>query len=235
MSNPATEEAGPQPVGAIEVLTRDPSERKKFLKMVGKGVGSAAAASSLAAFIAACGSSSSNKSTTSTAAPAATSPATTANGGDIAIVNYALTLEYLETEFYKKVIKSGLFTGKVGDLVKAIGAQEQMHVNALKAAVKKLGGTPAAKPTGKFTVDNATNVAKLAATVENVGAAAYLGQAGNIQSVEILGAALAIHTVEARHAAILNQLTRQSITPDGAFAKPMTMAQVLAAVKPFIA
>jgi hypothetical protein len=236
MSNPATEEAGPQPVGAIELLTRDPSERKKFLKMVGKGVGSAAAASSLAAFIAACGSSSSSKSTTSTAAPASTAPATSAgSGGDIAIVNYALTLEYLETEFYKKVIKAGLFTGKVGDLVKAIGAQEQMHVNALKAAVKKLGGTPAPKPTGKFTVDNATNVAKLAATVENVGAAAYLGQAGNIQSVEILGAALAIHTVEARHAAILNQLTSQSITPDGAFAKPMTMAQVLAAVKPFIA
>jgi hypothetical protein len=234
MSNPATAETGAQPAGALELLTRDPSERKKFLKMVGKGVGSAAAATSLAAFIAACGSSSS-KSTTSTAAPASTTPAATANGGDIAIVNYALTLEYLETEFYKKVIKAGLFTGKVGDLVKAIGAQEQMHVNALKAAVKKLGGTPAPKPTGKFTVDNATNVAKLAATVENVGAAAYLGQAGNIQSVEILGAALAIHTVEARHAAILNQLTSQSITPDGAFAKPMTMAEVLAAVKPFIA
>ena len=234
MSNPATAETGAQPAGALELLTRDPSERKKFLKMVGKGVGSAAAATSLAAFIAACGSSS-NSTTTSAPATTSTPAATTApNGGDIAIVNYALTLEYLETEFYKKVIKSGLFTGKVGDLVKAIGAQEQMHVNALKAAVKKLGGTPAPKPTGKFTVDNATNVAKLAATVENVGAAAYLGQAGNIQSVEILGAALAIHTVEARHAAILNQLTSRSITPDGAFAKPMTMAQVLAAVKPFI-
>jgi hypothetical protein len=232
MSNPATEEAGPPPAGAIEVLARDASERKKFLKMVGKGVGSAAAATSLAAFIAACGSSSSSSTTASTASTAST-PSTTS--GDIAIVNYALTLEYLETEFYKKVIKAGLFTGKVGDLVKAIGAQEQMHVNALKAAVKKLGGTPAAKPMGKFTVDNATNVAKLAATVENVGAAAYLGQAGNIQSLEILGAALAIHTVEARHAAILNQLTNQSITPDGAFAKPMTMTQVLAAVKPFIA
>jgi hypothetical protein len=234
MSNPATEEAGPPPAGAIEVLARDASERKKFLKMVGKGVGGAAAASSLAVFIAACGSSSSS-STTSSATTASTASTPSTTSGDIAIVNYALTLEYLETEFYKKVIKAGLFTGKVGDLVKAIGAQEQMHVNALKAAVKKLGGTAAAKPKGKFTVDNATNVAKLAATVENVGAAAYLGQAGNIQSLEILGAALAIHTVEARHAAILNQLTNQSITPDGAFAKPMSMTQVLAAVKPFIA
>ena len=78
-------------------------------------------------------------------------------------------------------------------------------------------------------------MAKLAATVENLGAAAYLGQAGNIQSKEILAAALAIHTIEARHAATLNTLVKKSPTPDGAFAKPMTMAQVLAAVKPFIA
>ena len=76
-------------------------------------------------------------------------------------------------------------------------------------------------------------VAKLAATVENVGAAAYLGQAGNIQSPTVLAAALSIHTVEARHAAILGTLTGQSITPDGAFAKAMTMDQVLAAVAPF--
>ncbi|MGI8802043.1 MAG: ferritin-like domain-containing protein [Solirubrobacteraceae bacterium] len=232
MSNPATEETGPQPVGALEVLARDPSERKKFLKMVGKGVGGAAAASSLAAFIAACGSSSS-KSTTAT--PGTTTSASSPNAGDIAIVNYALTLEYLETEFYKKVIKSGLFTGKVQTLLKTFGAQEQTHVNALKAAAKKLGGTPAPKVNGKFTIDNAKNVAKFAATVENLGAAAYLGQAGNIVNLEILGAALAIHTVEARHAAILNTLNGLSITPDGSFAKPMTMDQVLAVVKPLIA
>jgi rubrerythrin len=231
MSNPATAEAGPQPAGALEVLARDPSERKKFLKMVGKGVGGAAAATSLAAFIAACGSSSSTKSTS--AAPATTAT-TSGNTGDIAIVNYALTLEYLETEFYKKVIRSGLFSGKIQDLLKAIGAQEQTHVHALKATVRTLGGTPAPKPNGKFPVQNAASVAKLAATVENLGAAAYLGQAGNIKSPAVLAAALSIHTVEARHAAILNQLTNQSITPDGAFAKPMSMDQVLAAVKPFI-
>jgi rubrerythrin len=235
MSHPATEEAGPQPAGALDVLARDPSERKKFLKMVGRGVGGAAAASSLAAFIAACGSSSS--SSTSSTGSTTTTPATTAsaNTGDIAIVNYALTLEYLETEFYKKVIKSGLFSGKVQDLLKTIGAQEQTHVDALKATVKTLGGTPAAKPNGKFPVSNATAVAKLAATVENLGASAYLGQAGNIVNPMVLGAALSIHTVEARHAAILNTLTNQSITPDGAFAKPMTMSQVLAAVQPFLA
>lgn len=236
MPNPVNEETGPQPVGAMEVLVRDPSERKKFLKMVGRNVGGAAAASSFAVFLAACGSS--KKSSSATNTPATTTPSTTtgggANAGDIAIVNYALTLEYLETEFYKKVVKSGLFTGPTQSLLQTIAAQEQTHVNALKHAAIQLGGTPAAKVVGKFPVTSAAQVAKLAATVENLGASAYLGQAANIVSPAILAAALAIHTVEARHAAILNTLNKLSITPDGAFAKPADMATVLAAVKPFL-
>ena len=75
----------------------------------------------------------------------------------------------------------------------------------------------------------------LAYTVENLGANAYLGQAGKIQSKEVLAAALSIHTVEARHAATLATLVKKSVTPDGAFAKPADMATVLAAVKPFLA
>jgi hypothetical protein len=51
----------------------------------------------------------------------------------------------------------------------------------------------------------------------------------------VLAAALSIHSIEARHAATLNLLTKQNPTPNGAFGKPMTMAQVLKVVKPFIA
>ena len=96
-------------------------------------------------------------------------------------------------------------------------------------------GTPAAEPMGKFPLKSAAQVTALASTVENLGASAYLGQAGNIKSKEILAAALAIHTIEARHAATINLLLMKSPTPDGAFAKPMTMAQVLKVVTPFIA
>jgi hypothetical protein len=95
--------------------------------------------------------------------------------------------------------------------------------------------TAPTEPTGKFPLHSATSVTKLAATVENLGASAYLGQAGNIKSKEILAAALAIHTIEARHAAPLNMVLKLSPTPDGAFAKPMSMSQVLSVVKPFIA
>ena len=88
---------------------------------------------------------------------------------------------------------------------------------------------------GKFPIENANQVAELAYTVENLGAAAYLGQAAKIQNAELLAAALAIHSVEARHAATLGTLVKKSLTPDGAFAKPADMSTVLSAVKPFLA
>jgi hypothetical protein len=225
--------------GAVERLARDDIERKRFLKMAGKGIGGAAIATSLGAFIAACGSSSGGSASTGAAAGAGTASTTmssssAAMSGDLAIVNYALTLEYLESQFYAKVAASGLFTGATLKTLKLFGGEESAHVVALHKVAMSLG-TPATKPTGRFPLHSAGQVAKLAASVENLGAAAYLGQAARITSKEVLAAALSIHTIEARHAATLNLLTRQNPTPDGAFAKPMTMAQVLAVVKPFIA
>jgi rubrerythrin len=223
------EETPPQPAGIVERLARDDVDRKRFLKMAG----SAGAASFGAFVLAACGSSSSSSKST-TAAGTATSASSSA-GGDVAILNYALTLEYLESEFYSKVIAAKLFSGKVGELLQTFGSQEDSHVVALKAAVTKLGGMPAENPKGKFPITSATQVAQLAYTVENLGAAAYLGQAAKIQSPEVLASALAIHTVEARHAATLATLVKKSVTPQGAFATPADMSSVLAAVKPFLA
>jgi rubrerythrin len=223
--------------GVVVTLARDDVERKKFLKMAGKTVGTGAAASGLAAFIAACGSSKSSSTASSSNAAATMSSSaasSSSSSGDLAIVNYALTLEYLEAQFYDKVTASGLFNGKTLSTLKAFGDEEHEHVTALAQVAKGLG-TPAMKPTGKFPLKDAASVAKLAAAVENLGAAAYLGQAPHIKSKQILAAALSIHSVEARHAATLNTLLKMSPTPDGAFAKPMTMAQVLKAVKPFMA
>ncbi len=237
MTDPSRGAPGESVGGVVLELARDDVERKRFLKMAGKTIGSGAAATGLAAFIAACGSSSSSSSSSSStvaSSAAATTTSSAGSSGDLAIVNYALTLEYLEAEFYAKVIKSGLFGGPTLTILKTFGNEEHEHVVALKKVAGSLG-TPAARPTGKFPLTSAASVAKLAATVENLGAAAYLGQAGNIKSKEILAAALAIHTVEARHAATLNTVLKLSPTPDGAFGKPMTMDQVLAAVKPFIA
>jgi len=232
MPNPPNDEVAPQPVGLVERLVRDDLDRKRFLKMAGT-----AGAASFGAFVlAACGSSKTSSTSSTTAATTAATGTSSASATttDIGILNYALTLEYLETEFYAKVLAAKLYKGKVGALLADFGREEKTHVEALKGAVEKMGGTPAANPNGKFPIENANQVAELAYTVENLGAAAYLGQAPLIQSPAVLATALSIHTVEARHASTLGTLVKKSLTPDGAFAKPASMETVLAAVKPFL-
>jgi rubrerythrin len=154
--------------------------------------------------------------------------------GDVGILNYALTLEYLETAFYADVVKSGLFKGAELETIRKFGREEAEHVQALTAAVKSLGGKPAPEPKTEFPLKSAKSVLELAGTVENLGAAAYLGQAANIESPEVLASALAIHSVEGRHAATLNTLLGESVTPDGAFAVPADVKTVLKSVEPFI-
>jgi rubrerythrin len=212
------------------VTDEQSSSRSQFLKLAG-GTG---AASALALFIAACGGDDKKSSSSST-----TKSSSTASKGDLAILNYALTLEYLESDFYNQVIKSGeLKTKAVVEVAKTIAEDEMEHVQALTAAVKQLGGTPAAKPKTKFDSviqGGEKKILTTAAAVENLGASAYLGQAGRIKSKTVLAAALSIHSVEGRHAAVLNQVLGKSFVPDGAFAKPADMATVLKTVKPFIA
>jgi len=189
----------------------------------------------LAAFLAACGDDSGTTTTTASQGAGGGSSETAQFGkGDVGILNYALTLEYLETAFYADVAKSGLFKGSDLATIRKFGGEEAQHVAALTAAVKQLGGKPAPKPKTEFPLKSARSVLELAGTVENLGAAAYLGQAANIRSPEVLASALAIHSVEGRHAAALNTLLGESIVPDGAFAKPADAKTVLKSVEPFI-
>jgi rubrerythrin len=228
---------------ALRELADDPSSRKRFLKMMG----GAGAVGAFSVFLAACGDDDEDAAATPAAATEKMSEEDSVKG-DLEILNYALTLEFLEARFYKQVIESGIVKDPaVGSIAKKFGMSEQEHVDALKATITKLGGTPVKAPATKFeeTIDKGLEaVLNAAADVENLGAAAYLGQAGNIKNKEVLAAALAIHSVEARHAAALNQLLGRGFggkgglsgtLPDGAFAKGMDMDSVLKAVQPFLA
>lgn len=219
----------PESGSALDEIRQDASSRKRFLSMVG----GAGAAGALAMFMAACGDDDEDTASTSEDSR----PAGGGGAVDLEIVNYALTLEYLEADFYAAVISAGVVTDKaVGEAAKMIGENEQEHVDALVATAKKLG-KPVKRPKTNFqsVIDGGEQmVLETAATVENLGAAAYLGQAGRIESKEILAAALSIHTVEARHAAALNTIVGKTIVPDGAFAKPASMEEVLPQVKPFL-
>ena len=151
-------------------------------------------------------------------------------GGDVEILNFALTLEYLETEFYEKA--TGL-DGDVAKLAKQLAGEEAEHVDALTAAVKQLGGTPAAKPTFAFPKGDVKAFLKLAQTLEDTGVSAYNGAAPAIQSKELLATAGTIVQIEARHAAAIRYANGEPGAPE-AFDMTLEMQQVLDAVKPFI-
>jgi rubrerythrin len=205
------------------------ASRKSFLRLVG----GAGAASAFAVFLAACG-----DDDDSSSAGMATEPEQIADPGDLEIVQYALTLEHLETDFYNAVLDSGVVKNRrLGETAKLIRDAEQAHVDTLTGVVTDLGGTPKRPKTNFDAVldGGERKVLVTAAAVENLGAAAYLGQAPRIKSKDILAAALSIHSVEARHAAALNAVVGKSIVSDGAFAKPASMEEVLPKVMPFLA
>jgi hypothetical protein len=212
---------------ALSRVASDPVSRRKLLAVTG---GSTA----LAAFLAACGSDGDSTTSTMTSPSGGKTGTEQFGKGDVGILNYALTLEYLETAFYEDVVKSGLFRGSDLETVRKFGSEEAEHVQALTGFVKQMGGKPAPQPKTEFPLKNAKAVLELAATVENLGAAAYLGQAPHIKGASTLAAALSIHSVEGRHAAALNTLLGKSIVPDGAFAKPAGAEEVLKSVEPFI-
>jgi hypothetical protein len=160
--------------------------------------------------------------------PYVSSALAASGSGDVDILNFALTLEYLETSFYKhKALTVGL-SGEAKSLAAEFAHQEQQHVDALVTAIKGAGGTPVKKPAFVFPVTDQASFLKLAYVLENTGVGAYNGAGPSLSNPAYLAAAGSIVQVEARHAAAIGLLTGQPVTPDGGFDKPLTKAQVLA-------
>lgn len=130
--------------------------------------------------------------------------------GAIDVLKFALTLEYLEEEFYIKGTNTpGLIPAKYGVVFNQIKKHETQHVNFLKTA---LGASAPAKPTFDFTAGGSfadvfskfDTFVFLSHAFEDTGVRAYKGQATNLMAKEdepLLDYALQIHSVEARHAA----------------------------------
>lgn len=213
--------------GGEPVITfRRETDRREFLRWAGLiGVGTTLVAGGTLA-----GSGRASAATTAKAVKA------TSASGDVAILNYALTLEYLEYNFYKMGLSKGLLTGRDLALVTPIRSHEQAHVQTVMGAVKKLGGTPVSQPKLKFptkTFSSADNFLATAVQFEELGVTAYQGQVTLIKSLAVLQSAATIAGVESRHAAILEHLTHGNPFP-APVEKHQPMSAVLAKVKPYL-
>ena len=138
------------------------------------------------------------------------------------VLNFALTLEFLESEFYKKAVASGIIPAADLPGFTLIRDHEVAHVSALKQTITALGGTPVNYTAANFdftagdgsmngpyasVFTNYDTLLAVSQAFEDTGVRAYKGQAGNlISNNDVLTAALQIHSVEARHASYIRRL-----------------------------
>jgi hypothetical protein len=151
-----------------------------------------------------------------------------AAGRDEAILNYALTLEYIQEAFYGETERLGALTGGLEEQARVVGAHERAHVKAFREV---LGARAVKRPRFDFrgATENADAFRRTAVAFEDLAVAAYKAQAPLIQKRAYLVPALAIHTVEARHAAWIRRLAGVTPAPD-AFDEPRSKESTLGIV-----
>lgn len=164
---------------------------------------------------------------------------------DLEIVRFLLGLEDVEAAFWGEAQSRGaMASAGAGDVPATVARNEREHVGVLERWVRKLGGDRPAPPPTAFDVIFAAGPQEAlaaGASLENLAAAAYLGQVSRVQDSNLLASLLAIHTVEGRQAAALNRLAGRGFSlgtsqlegalPDGAFAEPMVMRDVRTALR----
>lgn len=153
--------------------------------------------------------------------------------GDIDILNFALTLEYLEADFYEVAQKELDLSGDLKAFAEEVGSNEQDHVSALSDAISQMGGKPVAKPEFTFPLKDEKSFTDLAVTFEDTGVSAYNGAGPMIQSKDVLGTAGSIVQVEGRHAGAIRYMAGLQPVIE-AFDQPLDEDAVLKAVQPFI-
>lgn len=151
-----------------------------------------------------------------------------APSGDVAILNYALSLEYLQAAFYTEAEQMGALHGALTHQAHVVGAHERAHVKAFKGV---LGSAAIKQPNFNFhgVTSNPDAFRSTAVAFEDLATAAYKGQAPNLRSRTFLAAAIAIHSVEARHAAWIRRLAG-FLPAAKAFDDPLDAARVIGIV-----
>ncbi|MBX0295649.1 ferritin-like domain-containing protein [Haloarcula nitratireducens] len=160
---------------------------------------------------------------------------------DVNVLNYALTLEHLENAFYREGLETfsddelmhadalSEFSDElkmlVPDHIETVGAHEAAHVSAISDTVQKLGGTPVQEANYDFGYETPSEFLGVAKALENTGVAAYKGAVDTVSNDDVFAAALGIHSVEARHAAFLNEVNATSPFPK-AVDEPKSMSEV---------
>ena len=196
-------------------MTGAPIPRRRFLQLAG---GSVAAA----AMLAACGDSGASIDTSDF------------GKGDVGVLNFALTLEHVNSAFYAALIEAKVLAYAPQELSEWFLVNEEEHAAALAKEIKKLGGKPVAAPETSFSFTSEEDAMTQVDELENAIAAGYLGHLLDVKGEAAQNLMVSIHTVEARHAASFAHTQHRSGMPDGALAKPISEDEALEVAGDFV-
>ena len=166
-----------------------------------------------------------------------TSTTTTGGGGesagrlpgepdDAGVLAFVLGLEQLQRDLYRRAVASSFFGVDQLIVLRALADHENQHVAKLTAELNRLKRDVPKAPVLKVPLSDGHSILTTAYRLENLTAAAYLGQIGRIADKGILATLLSIQTVEGRHAAAIGAMLGKTATPDGAFAAGHNMATI---------
>jgi rubrerythrin len=152
---------------------------------------------------------------------------------DKQVLTFALSLEQLESAFYKAAIANAGLSGQAAALAKSFGSQENDHVTTISQLLSALGAKPPAAGSAKFALTNQASFVKLAVTLEDLGVAAYNGAVPLLKTPDIVSALGSIVNVEARHSAALRMLAGRDPSPQ-AFEQGKPADQVAVELKTIV-
>ena len=160
---------------------------------------------------------------------------------DVQILNFALKLEYLEADFYNRIVAAQAakpyLRPRVAEVALILQRDENTHVAAVSDMITKLGGTPIEKPTFQFPEEpffENNSFLRFSADLEATGVMAYLGQGARVKRDNVLAFAASIYGNEARHVGLIRYLWGPQFAPEP-LEEPKTMRQILMKVAPLIA
>jgi hypothetical protein len=155
-------------------------------------------------------------------------------GKEVSLLNFALLLEYLESDFYRIAPKQARLSARVRSAAGELGDQEHQHVQALRAVIKGLNHKPIKRPRFTFPFSDQAGFLALAETLEDTGVGAYNGAGPQVyKNKTLLKAAGKIVQIEGRHAAVIRMLKGDPPAPN-AFDAALKVTTVRGRVSPFI-
>lgn len=155
--------------------------------------------------------------------------------GDAGIANFLLTVQRVERDLYERAVASGALSRRTDSLFRELARHERDHTARLEHAVVAVVGTHTVRePRVDLPLRSESGFLQFATVLEGLATSACLGQLASVDTRSVLEDVLAIQAVDARHAAIVNELAGLDATPDGALAQPSDAATVLGKLRPIL-